>query len=196
MHIIDDTGGYKPFHDANGQVYRLHHQNKGAEGQFAFSRQKRLHDDRKSAELQGQNDAHDGGDKDPPGAFTVSHPWFVYERIDEVAGINTQVPDIAAEGKQTAVGEEERLDRQDRGHDEKGGMGSQEDGEDHPAAQVPARSRPGNREIDHLRSKNEGAEDPHQGDHTVVDPFLQFLRGIPPHRDRSGPQCRPHGGGK
>ena len=27
--IIDDTGGYKPLHDADSQVYRLHHQNKG-----------------------------------------------------------------------------------------------------------------------------------------------------------------------
>jgi hypothetical protein len=48
----------------------------------------------------------------------------------------------------------------------------------------------------HLRRKNEGAEDAHQGDHPVLDPFLQFFRSISADGNRSGPKRRPHGGGK
>jgi len=59
-----------------------------------------------------------------------------------------------------------------------------------------ARPRPRDREIDHLRGKDEGAEDPHQGDRPIVDLHLQPLRGIPRYGRRSRPHRRPHGGGE
>ena len=45
----------------------------------------------------------------------------------DVAGDQTQVDDIGTESEQSAVLEDETLNREDRRHDEGGGMGPEED---------------------------------------------------------------------
>ena len=171
---------------------RLHQQQESAEGQFALAGQKSLQHNGKSAELKGCNGRHERSEQNALRILTLPDERSVDQRIHQVAGVEPQVPDIAAERQEPAVREEECLNGKNRGHHEKGRMRAQQDGEDHPTPQVSARSCPRDGEIDHLRRKNKCPENAHQGDHSLVHLNLQLFGGITAHRSRSGPQCRSH----
>ena len=127
---------------------------------------------------------------------SVPRERLVDQRVGDEARVDPEVPDVAPQRQQPPVGEEERLDRQHRGHDQEGGVRSEEDREDHPAPEVTARSGPRDREVDHLGGEDEGAQHPHQGDLPVVEMFLQLLRRVTDRADRPGPERGPHRGGE
>ena len=111
-----------------------------------------------------------GNDRGRPGArraVLILRDRAVDERIGNERREESQVENVAAQGQQAAVREEERLHGQHRGDHQEGRVRPEQDRQDQAAAQVPARSRAGNREVDHLRGEDERAQHAHHRDEVV-----------------------------
>lgn len=103
------------------------------------------------------------------------------ERVADEGRKKAEVEDVAAECKQPAVGEEEGLHDQHGGHDEESGIRPEQDCEQEAAAEMTARSRARDTEVDHLRCEQEGAQHAHQR-HPAVVRFAAHLARTPGHR--------------
>jgi hypothetical protein len=177
-----------PLNDPDGEVDGQHQEQESAEGEFRDTREQGLENDAQGSHLQSQNRRCDRPHREPPPGRALAGNLSVDERVSDETGKEREIEDVAAQRQQTAIGKKQRLDREDGRHGEEGSVGTQQDAEDHAAAEVTTRTGTGNREVDHLYGKDECPEDPHERHHAVV----RFLLELPGAIGRETGSGRPH----
>ena len=187
-------GGNEAFHNADGQVDRLHHQHEGGEGQLRNTREPRFQHHPKGPHLQAQDGGGHGPQQDAALGRPLSHQLFINQRVGDKTGEKAEIEDVAPQGQEPAVGEEQGLHREDGGHGEKGGIRSQQDGENHAAAQVAAGTGGRNGEVDHLGRKHKGPQDPHEGELAFVHFLLELPGAVDGEPGGGGPHRTAHRG--
>lgn len=91
--------------------------------------------------------------------------------------------------QQPAVGEEERLNQQNAGHDEERGRGSKQGRQKNGSSDVSAGTGSGNREVYHLRRENKRSGDSHERNAFFLEVFPDVPNGV---AKNSGGDCN-HG---
>ena len=85
------------------------------------------------------------------------------------ARYHAQIQNVATQGKQPAVLEQQALNDEDRSHSDNAGRGSQQNGQENAATEVAAGTgHARQREVDHLRREHERAHHAHQGQPVVA----------------------------
>jgi hypothetical protein len=181
-------GGDQPLNNADGEVNRQHQEQESGEGEFRYTREKCLENDAKGSHLQSQNRRRDRTHHNPLPGRTLTDNLSVDERVSNETRKEREIEDVAAQRQQTAIGKKQRLDREDGRHGEEGGVRAQQDAEDHASPEVTTRTSARNREVDHLRGKDERPKDSHERHDAVVRFLLEFPGAV----DRETGSGRPH----
>jgi hypothetical protein len=85
------------------------------------------------------------------------------EGVSQVGGHQRQVDQVASQGQEAAVLEQQALDDDHRGYGQGAGMGTEQDGQQDGADHVAAGARQSwERDVDHLCGKDEGGQDAHE----------------------------------
>ena len=109
-----------------------------------------------------------------PWARLGPHNFLIDERVGNETGEPPHIDDITSQGQEPPVGKKQGLDGEDRGHDQEGGIGPQQDGQDHAAGQMAAGAGGRNGEVDHLGRENKGSQNSHQRHLVFIQVDLEF----------------------
>ena len=164
LHGAEQGGGRSPLAQADQQMDRQHEEQEASGGQGRDARRFGLEGHGRRAEHEGCDGCCDRCRRDPAVRRRPRHEGPEHQRVGCQARERRHVQDVASQGEQPAVGEEQALQHQHRGEGREGRPGTQHRREQDAAYQVAARSRARNREVDHLRREDEGAHHPHERD--------------------------------
>jgi len=119
-----DGGRHEPLDHADREVDRQHDEGEAAKGEGGYPGGRRLDDHGQGAELKAGDSCKQAADDDPSpgGRRGVAHDVTIDEWVGDEHREEAHVDDVGAEGEQSPVGEEERLDREDGGHHQEGGL--------------------------------------------------------------------------